>query len=481
MAETAVGRFTTGSPMRHVMVMTATGSVGLIAVFAVDLLNLFYISLLGERELAAAVGFAGTVLFLQSSLCIGLSIGAGALVARAIGGGRRAEAERLAGSSLILTALVAAVVGLLSLPLLGPAMDLLGARGATKDLAVGYLTILSPTLPLLGLGMGCSAMLRAQGDARRAMTVTLYAALFTAALNPVLIFGLRLDLTGAAVTVVLSRCLLAAVGWHGVARVHRLLAAPGWTGLLKDARTLAGIAGPAVLTNLATPVAGVYVTTSMARFGDAAIAGAAIVDRMVPVAFGTIFALTGAVGPILAQNLGAGRLDRVRATLLASLALIVVWVLAVWLGLFLARDWVVIAFSAEGVSADLVRLFCTAVAGGFLFVGFLFVGNAAFNNLGFPLLATGFNWGRATLGTMPFVAVGGWLGGAPGVLIGQAAGSVLFGIAAVWVAFRVTGRLGHKQLGRTGGGPAPEAVVVPADVPLSDKAAAALTVQINRP
>jgi hypothetical protein len=40
----------------------------------------------------------------------------------------------------------------------------------------------------------------------------------------------------------------------------------------------------------------------------------------------------------------------------------------------------------------------------------------------------------------------------------------------------VTGR--H---GRIGGGPAPEAVVVPADVPLSDKAAAALTAQINRP
>jgi hypothetical protein len=79
------------------------------------------------------------------------------------------------------------------------------------------------------------------------------------------------------------------------------------------------------------------------------------------------------------------------------------------------------------------------------------------------------------------VAAGGWLGGAPGVLVGQAAGSVLFGLAAVWVAFRVTGRLGHKQLGRTAGGPAPEAVVVPADVPLSGKAAAALAVQVNRP
>ena len=44
--------------MRHVAVMTGTGSIGLVAIFIVDALNLFYISLLGVQELAAAIGFA---------------------------------------------------------------------------------------------------------------------------------------------------------------------------------------------------------------------------------------------------------------------------------------------------------------------------------------------------------------------------------------------------------------------------------------
>jgi len=43
-------KFVTGSTMRHVVVMTATGSIGLVAVFIVDALNLFYISLLGNRN-----------------------------------------------------------------------------------------------------------------------------------------------------------------------------------------------------------------------------------------------------------------------------------------------------------------------------------------------------------------------------------------------------------------------------------------------
>jgi hypothetical protein len=52
--------------MRHVVVMTATGSIGLVAVFIVDALNLFYISLLGQQELAAAIGYAGTLLFFSA-------------------------------------------------------------------------------------------------------------------------------------------------------------------------------------------------------------------------------------------------------------------------------------------------------------------------------------------------------------------------------------------------------------------------------
>ena len=38
------GKFVTGSTLQHVLSMTTAGSVGLLAIFAVDVLNLFYIS-----------------------------------------------------------------------------------------------------------------------------------------------------------------------------------------------------------------------------------------------------------------------------------------------------------------------------------------------------------------------------------------------------------------------------------------------------
>ena len=78
----------------------------------------------------------------------------------------------------------------------------------------------------------------------------------------------------------------------------------------------------------------------------------------------------------------------------------------------------------------------------FFFLGALFVATATFNNLGRPLWSTGFNWARATLGTIPFA----WWGAHYGpvhVLAGQALGSALFGSLAIWAAWGLTRQLGR--------------------------------------
>src|SRR5689334_20114246 len=176
---TPAPKFTRGAIMRHVAVMTATGSIGLMAIFVVDFLNLFYIAMLGEQELAAAIGYAGTVLFFTVSLCIGVTIAGTALVSRALGARQREDARRLATSSLIYMIALTVVFTLLTLPLLSPILTLFGATGRTHDIAWRFLMIVMPTTPLMGIGMACSGVLRAAGDAKRAMYVTLSGGLFT--------------------------------------------------------------------------------------------------------------------------------------------------------------------------------------------------------------------------------------------------------------------------------------------------------------
>jgi Na+-driven multidrug efflux pump len=223
-ADVTPARFIAGSTMRHVVVMTATGSIGLIAIFIVDLLSLLYISWLGDARLTAAVGFATIVLFLATSINVGLMIAISALVSRALGGGERDRARRLGGSTSTHMALASLIVAAALLVILPPLLNILGAAPDTLSVAQRYLWITLPSNVLLALGMGFSGVLRAVGDARRAMYVTLSGAVVTVFLDPLLIFGAELGVDGAAIATVVSRLLFALVGFHGAVRVHHLIA-----------------------------------------------------------------------------------------------------------------------------------------------------------------------------------------------------------------------------------------------------------------
>ena len=122
--------------------------------------------------------------------------------------------------------------------------------------------------------------------------------------------------------------------------------------------------------------------------------------------------------------------------------LVLVYVLAIWVVLALLRWPMAHMFGLSEAAAALAAFYALWLTGLFAFNGALFVANAAFNNLGFPVLSMVFNWGRATLGTVPFVWAGAaW--GAEGVLTGQALGGVVFGVVGVMVAFKVVARLGR--------------------------------------
>lgn len=433
--------FVTGSTMRHVLVMTATGSVGLMAVFLVDMLNLFYVSLLGVKELAAAVGFASTLMFFNLSISIGLTIPAAALVGRALGRGDRQDAAEMGGAAMVFMGLVTVATTCAIWPFLRPLLSLLGAQGETLELALRFLRIVIPSTPLMALGMCATGILRGTGDARRAMYVTLFSAVATAILDPILIFGFGLGLDGAAISTVLSRIVMLAVGWHGAQIVHGLLAFPTRQRLRAAVRPYFSIGVPAVLTQLATPIGNAYLMGAVARFGDEAVAGMAVIGRLVPVAFVALFAVSGAIGPILAQNLGARRVDRLRGALRDALIFSTVYVLVVWAFMALFSHRLSDLFGADALARDLIVFFCTFVAGRFLFEGAIFVASAAFNNLGYPHYSTILNWARSTLGVIPFVSAGAAWYGAKGALAGSALGVVVFGVIAVFWCYRVVNKV----------------------------------------
>ncbi len=437
------GRFLTGSTMGHVARMTMAGALGITFVFIVDAANLFWISLLGDPRLVAAVGFAFAVQFFSVSSGIGLMIASTALISRAIGAGDRGLARRQAGSAVVVAVLLQSAVALLLVVFRYEVLALAGASGETAALAARYLAISLPSLGVMAAGMIANGALRAEGDGRRSMMVTLLSGAIVMIVDPVLIYGLGWGVDGAAWGLVLFRFVMLGIALAFAIGTHDLIARPRLADIRACLSPYFAIALPAILTQLATPVGNYLLTGIMAQYGDEAMAGWAVVGRLLVVALGGIFSLAGAISGIFGQNFGACDHGRVLQTYRDALLFGMIYVLATWALLALAGGPVVRAFGLTPQGAAVVMAFTHLAAGGFLFTAGLYVANSAFNALGRPIRATLLNWLREAGLTLPFGLVfAGWFG-APGVVYAQAATGVVIGVAAAVWGWRYVVGLGH--------------------------------------
>ncbi len=427
--------FTQGSTMRHVLIMTSTAAIGMMAIFFVDAVTLFYVSQLQDPAQTAAVGRASYVIGFVIALAVGMMIGASVVIARSLGEGETERAKSYAGSALVGVAVMGALFSVVLLIFTDWFLARLDAQGEALDHARRYLYIILPVMPFLTVGMVSMGILRAHGAARQSMYITLVGGILTATLDPIFIFVFGLEVTGAAIVSAIARISFAAYGLYLIVIANKMASLGSFKRIIDDLGDMAKLAVPAMFTNLAAPVGAFLIAQKISEFGDAAIAGQAVVDRLIPLAFGVIFALSGAVGPIIGQNAGAKLMPRARQTLIDGIVFNTAYVALAWGALFLGRNWIISIYAATGNMALMINLFCTIAAGAFLFNGLMFVTNAAFNNLGKPLWATGFNWMRQTLGVVPFIWLGAKWGGLTGLSWGVLAGSVPFAFLALWTAF----------------------------------------------
>ena len=177
------------------------------------------------------------------------------------------------------------------------------------------------------------------------------------------------------------------------------------------------------------------------RYDDSAEAATSVILKMTPLLFGFLLSLSGSVGPVVGQNFGAERYDRVRKALWRSIQIVTLYTLPVGLVLFISQEFLILAFGLSGEGASVFRFFATYLVFTNGLSGFIFVSNAIFNNLGYPGVSTAANLLRDGVLMFPLTLLGAlWLG-APGVLFGQQLATVVVAVAALAFAWVLTGRL----------------------------------------
>jgi putative MATE family efflux protein len=277
---------------------------------------------LGEAALTATSN-ANSVMFLLLGGAFGVSMAATILVAQHVGAQRLDAARRVVGASAAFFAAVAialAAVGALT------ADRLLAAMHTPADavpFARAYLRIIFAALPFLYLYTYVMAVLRGAGDSRTPFRFLLLSVGLDIALNPLFIFGLgpvpKLGIAGSALaTLVANAASFAALVAYLYRTQNPLCLRGADLALLRfDGEIIATLLRkglPMGLQMVVISANGVAMITLVNRFGSDTTAAYGAALQLWTYVQMPAFALGAAVSSMAAQNVGAGRWDRVART-----------------------------------------------------------------------------------------------------------------------------------------------------------------------
>jgi putative MATE family efflux protein len=401
---------------------------------AVGLIETYFVGRLGTDALAGVALVFPAVMLMQMMSAGAMGGGIASAIARALGAGRRADADALAIHALLIAAILG---GVFTIAVIGGGPWLyraMGGDGASLDAALTYSNVVFAGALLLWLMNTLASILRGTGNMLVPSAVICVGTLLLIPLSPALIFGWgpfpALGVAGggvavvtyyAAGTVVLAVCLRRR---GGIIRLSLAGVRLRWA-LLADILKVGAVASLiTVQTNLTVAV----VTGMVGSFGAAAIAGYGIGSRLeyllVPLVFGLGSPLVAMVG----TNIGAGQHRRaVRVAWLGG-AIAAAVTEAIGVTAALAPDAWLRLFSSDAdvIAAGSTYLRIAGPCYGFFGLGMaLYFASQGAGRLVWPFLAN--------LTRLLVAAIGGWLvfhflaSGLTGLFAMLAVALVLFG------------------------------------------------------
>jgi putative MATE family efflux protein len=401
---------TEGSVTRHLLHMASFMAVSMVVQTLYLLADLYWVGTLG-KEAIAAVGLSGNFMMVILALTQMLGVGTTTVISQAAGRKDQPSAERAFNQSIVLSLVVALLFGLCSFPFRRQFSAAMSADAPTAALAVAYLGWFIPALmlqfPLVSLG----SALRATGIIKPAVGLQVLSVILNMIFAPLLIFGVgplpKMGVSGAALATFLSILIaniLTILYFERSFHYVRFRISQGkpqlkiWWSMLRI-----GIPAGAEFALMAVYIVVVYVI--IRRFGAAAQAGFGVGARVMQAMFLPVIAVAFSVAPVVGQNFGGRRGDRVRQTfysavLITTGIMVLLTILAqVAGGLFIrafSNDPSVVAFGGE---------YLQIISLNFIAAGIVFTSSSVFQGIGNtwpPLISSGT---RLLLFALPAVAL----------------------------------------------------------------------------
>ncbi len=411
----------------------------------------------------SASGAVGVVFALQSiiqAVGFGVAMGCQSLVSRRLGEKKDREAQRYANSGLLMTVVLGTLImtaGLSTLPWL---MRLLGATETVLPHACSYARYILCGAPVMCASFLLSNIFRAEGHAVRSMAGLCAGGLLNIALDPLLIFGLHMDISGAALATLISQCvsllILLSFFLRGKSIVkldpRSISRSPGtyWQLIKIGFPTICRQGMASVASALLNRGAALYggsiavipegasaavAAAAVAEAKDAALAAMTISNKVYMLCRNIVIGIGQGFQPVAGYNYGAGDMKRVKQSFKFSVLVGTAFCVAASIALALTAPQVIAVFRSDSLVVKVGTLalyFCCLSMPLMAYSTFV---NQLYQCLGFSLCATILASCRQGIFFIPIVLILPRFIGLTGIQMVQPLSDIL--TALVSVPFRI--------------------------------------------
>ena len=270
----------------------------------------------GEGPMAIS-GLAVTFPLMNLSAALGTLVGVGAatMVSVYLGQKNYGAANKVLANVLSLNTIIGAVFTILTLCFLDPILLFFGASANTLPFAREYMTVILLGNIVTHLYFGLNALIRASGNPKTAMGLTIFTVTANAILDPVFIYGLGMGIQGAAVATVICQTLALGYTMWFFLRKDNFIHFPKGVFALdwRIARDSMAIGLGPFLMNAMSCIVTLFINQQLRHYGgDLAIGAYGIVNRITFLFIMIVMGFNHGMQPIAGYNYGAGQYKRVR-------------------------------------------------------------------------------------------------------------------------------------------------------------------------
>lgn len=432
-----------GDPKKAIISLSGPMIIAMLLMSTYNIVNAIWVAGLGSDALAA-VGFVTPLFMVLMGIGSGLGAGAASVISRRIGAKDKAGADNAAAHALLITLILSVVLTIPLILLTGPIVLLFGA-GETAGLATAYGQVVFLGMILILFTNVAYAILRAEGDTKRAMYVMGASSVLNMVLDPILIYGAGMGIAGAAWGMILSMILVSIVllYWFFVKKdTYVTFAGAGFSWDKRTLRDILGVGLPASVEFFLMSIIAIFINGLLvATAGTDAVAVYTAGWRVVFFAVIPLVGIAMSLISVAGAAYGARAFEKIRTAHTFSIVLGIAISLAISIVTFIFAGQIALIFTYSADSAHLapdIALFLATMCFFYPFVPPGIMSGSVFQATGRGLTSLAITVMR----NLAFIAVFAYLFGIVlgygehGVWWGIVAGDILGGtLAFLWARY----------------------------------------------